>query len=111
MIEIGKIVARSKGTSTRGPYETIPWEIMPYSQHDLQTAVNGFDNLILGMECLLENPLLRTKDDEENQAKLLVLVAAEFDVSRPQKNLVLCIKRYWTLPRYRKAKTQTSLKP
>jgi hypothetical protein len=74
------------------PYETIPWEMMPYSQHDLQTAVNGFDNLILRMECLLENPLLRTKDNEEDQAKLLVLAAAKFDISRTPEEFGLVSK-------------------
>lgn len=55
---------------------------MPYSQRDLQTAINGFDNLIIGIECLLENPSLQTKDNPDDQAKLLAFVAAKFDLPR-----------------------------
>jgi hypothetical protein len=80
MIDTGKVVARSH--PVRGPREAEPWELMPYSQHDLQTAVNGFDNLVLGIECLLENPSLQIKDNPDDQAKLLALVAAKFDIPR-----------------------------
>jgi hypothetical protein len=80
MIDTGKIVARSP--PVRGPWEAEPWELQLYSQHDLQAAVNGFDNLILRIESLLENPSLQTKDNPEDQAKLLALVAAKFDSSR-----------------------------
>ena len=80
MIDTGKVVARSQ--PVRGPWEAEPWELMLYSQQDLQTAVNGFDNLILRIECLLENPSLRTKDNADDQAKLLALAAAKFDVPR-----------------------------
>jgi hypothetical protein len=78
MIDTGKVVARS--SPVRGPWEAKPWELIPYSQHDLQTAVNGFDNLVIGIECLLENPSLQTKNNPDDQAKLLALVAAKFDI-------------------------------
>lgn len=80
MIDTRKIVARSP--PVRGPWEAEPWELQLYSQHDIQAAVNGFDNLILGIECLLENPSLQTKDIPEDQAKLMALVVAKFDSPR-----------------------------
>ena len=80
MIDTGKVVARSP--PVRGPWEAKPWELMLYSQQDLQSAVNSFDNLVIGIECLLENPSLQTKDNPDDQAKLLALVAAKFDVPR-----------------------------
>ena len=80
MIDTGKVVTRSP--PVRGPWEATPWELMPYSQHDLQTAVNGFDNLVIGIECLLENPSLQVKNNPDDQAKLLDLVAAKFNAPR-----------------------------
>lgn len=92
MIDTGKIVAKSQSTRTRGPYETIPWEMIPYSQNDLQNAVNYFDNLILTIECLLENPSLNASDTEEDQANLLSLVAAKFEISRSREEFGLVSK-------------------
>jgi hypothetical protein len=80
MIDTGKVVARSP--PVKGPWEAQPWELMPYSQHDLQAAVNGFDNLVLGIESLLENPHIQPKDNPDDQVKLLELVAAKFDIPR-----------------------------
>lgn len=80
MIDTGKVVAKREPVSDS--WASKPWELMPYSQHDLQTAVNGFDNLAIAIECLMENPSLKTKDSPDNQAKLLALAAAKFDVPR-----------------------------
>jgi len=44
--------------------------IVPYSQSQLQHAVNGFDNLIIRVECLLENQPLKTLDNPEDQENL-----------------------------------------
>ncbi|CZR61822.1 uncharacterized protein PAC_11719 [Phialocephala subalpina] len=82
MFDTGKIIVRSKDTTAKGPWECSPWEILPYSQHDLQTAVNGFDNLILRVECLLEDPTLQTRDNPDDQAKLIELTSAKFDINR-----------------------------
>lgn len=90
MIDTGKVVARSP--PIRGPWEAKPWEMMPYSQQDLQTAVNGFDNLIIEIECLLENPSLQTKDNPNDQARLLALVAAKFEASRSAEEFGLISK-------------------
>ena len=90
MIDTGKVVARSP--PVRGPWESEPWELLPYSQHDLQSAVNGFDNLVLGIECLLENPSLQTKDNPDGQAKLLELLAVKFDAPRAPNEFGLVSK-------------------
>jgi len=80
MIDTGKIVARSP--PVRGPVEAEPWELQLYSQHDLQTAINEFDTLILRIESSLENPSLQAKDNPEDQEKLAALATAKFDLPR-----------------------------
>ncbi|OBT65709.1 hypothetical protein VE03_03370 [Pseudogymnoascus sp. 23342-1-I1] len=80
MIDTDKIVARS--SPVRGPGEGDPWELQPYSQSDLQAAVTYFDNLILKIESLVENPSLQTKDNPEDQAKLIALATAKFNTPR-----------------------------
>jgi hypothetical protein len=90
MIDTGKVVARFP--PFKGPWEAKPWELLPYSQHDIQVAVNGFDNLVLEIECLLENPSLQIKDNPEDQAKLLALVTAKFDVPRSAEEFGLISK-------------------
>lgn len=87
MIDTGKVVAKSPCDS-----EAPPWKMIPYSQHDLQNAINGFDKLILTIECLLENPSLNPKDNEETQETLLSLVAAKFDVPRSPEEFGLVSK-------------------
>ncbi|OBT89086.1 hypothetical protein VE02_01987 [Pseudogymnoascus sp. 03VT05] len=88
MIDTGKVVARSPPVN--GPCEAAPWELVPFSQHDLQRALNGFDNLVFRMECLIENPSLQTKNNPEDQEKLLALVKAKFEApcSRDEFGLV-----------------------
>ncbi|KFY36230.1 hypothetical protein V494_05204 [Pseudogymnoascus sp. VKM F-4513 (FW-928)] len=87
MIDTGKVVARSP--SIKGPCEAAPWEMVPYSLHDLQMALNGFDNLVFRMECLIENPSLKTKDNPEDQEKLLTHVKAKFEAPRSREEFGL----------------------
>lgn len=87
MIDTGKVVARPQ--PVKGPWEAAPWEMVPYSQHDLQAALNGFDNLVFRMECLIENPSLQTKDNPEDQEKLLSLVKAKFEAPRSREEFGL----------------------
>ncbi|OBT73446.1 hypothetical protein VF21_07302 [Pseudogymnoascus sp. 05NY08] len=90
MIDTGKIVARS--SPARGPGEGDPWELQLYSQSDLQAAVSYFDNLILKIECLIENPSLQPKDNPEDQAKLIALATAKFNTPRSQGEIGLFSK-------------------
>lgn len=78
MIDTGKVVARSKGTSTRAPWDCAPWELVPYSEHDLAHAVSSFNNLIVRIECLFEDPLLRPLDNLD-QFRLLDACAAKLN--------------------------------
>ncbi|KFZ21094.1 hypothetical protein V502_02951 [Pseudogymnoascus sp. VKM F-4520 (FW-2644)] len=90
MIDSGKIVATS--SPVRGPGKADPWELLPYSQMDLQAAVCYFDNLILKIESLVENPSLQLKDNPEDQAKLVALAAAKFDAPRSPNEIGLISK-------------------
>jgi hypothetical protein len=87
MIDTSKIVARS--SPIRGPGEGDPWELQLYSQSDLQAAVTYFDNLILKIESLVENPSLQTKDNPEDQTKLIALATAKFNTPRSPNEIGL----------------------
>jgi hypothetical protein len=71
MIDTGKVIARSKGKSTRGPWECTPWKLLPYSEHDVEHAVSSLNNLITRIECLLEDPSFKPLDNPNDQTKLL----------------------------------------
>jgi hypothetical protein len=51
--------------------------------------VSYFDNLILKIECLVENPSLQPKDNPEDQARLIVLATAKFNTPRSQDEIGL----------------------
>ena len=88
MIDTGKVVA--KVTSSRGFWECEPWDIMPYSEHDLTHAVTSFNNLITRIECLVEDQSLKTLDNLDDQLRLLEACKAKLDqpVSEEQLGLL-----------------------
>jgi hypothetical protein len=92
MIDTGKVIVSPNGTPSKGPWETAPWELVPYSQSQLQHAVNGFDNLIIRLECLLENPSLKTLDNPKDQAKLTEACVKKFSVPVEKKKFGLVEK-------------------
>ncbi|OKL55834.1 hypothetical protein UA08_08922 [Talaromyces atroroseus] len=90
MIDTGKVIARPKGTSARGPLECTPWELLPYSEHDLAHSVNAFNNLVARIECLLEDESLRPLDNLDDQLRLLDACTAKLNqpVSQELSGLV-----------------------
>ncbi len=89
LIDTGKVVAKAKGTSTRGPVECIPWELVPYSEHDLSHAVSSFNNLITRIECLLEDSSLHPLDNADDQNRLVEACAAKLNLPASAEELGL----------------------
>ena len=89
LIDTGKIVPRAKGTSTRGPWECAPWELVPYSEYDLAHAVSSFNNLVTRIECLVEDPSLQPLESSDDQNRLLEACAAKLNLPASTEELGL----------------------
>ena len=79
MIDTGKVIAKAEGTDTRGPVECTPWELGPYSEHDLAHAVSSFNNLTARVECLIEDPSLSPLENPDDQNRLLEACTAKLN--------------------------------
>lgn len=90
MIDAGKVIVRSKGKSARGPWECTPWELLPYSEHELAHSIESFNNLITRIEYLLEDPSLRPLDNLDDHLRLLEACTAKLNqpVSQELSGLV-----------------------
>jgi hypothetical protein len=89
LIDTGKVVAKAKGTSTRGPVECTPWELVPYSEHDLAHAVSSFNNLITRIECLLEDSSLHPLGNPDDQNRLVEACTAKLNLPASAEELGL----------------------
>jgi len=80
LIDTGKVVAKAKGTSTRGPVECTPWELVPYSEHDLAHSISSFNNLITRIECRVEDSSLHPLENADDQNRLVEACAAKLNL-------------------------------
>lgn len=89
IIDTGKVIAKAEGTSTKGPVECTPWELVPYSEHDLAHAVNSFNNLTARVECLIEDPSLSLLENPDDQNRLLEACTAKLNLPASAEELGL----------------------
>jgi hypothetical protein len=89
MIDTGKVIVLPDGKSKKGLWESEPWELIPFSEQDLQHAVTSFNNLVARAECLLEDPTLKPQNNMEDQLKLLAACEVQLSQTAPEVRLGL----------------------